>query len=140
LAQDATVDGDGDNLVHAEEYQAGTNPVLADTDADGLDDFREVRETLTPPQVADTDFDGMADGYEVENGLDWQKAEAMEDPDNDGFPNIFEAHENSRARDASSVPQPHIVVSPSNGDFSRPHEALASITPYCPKTHLSIKC
>jgi Leucine-rich repeat (LRR) protein len=42
LSHDGTADGDGDGLTDLEEYQEGTNPLVADTDGDGYSDGREV--------------------------------------------------------------------------------------------------
>lgn len=77
-------DGDGDGLSDADEARLGTDPRVADTDHDGLDDGAEVHGTwiaqkvhgrhgptraiglVRPnPRQADTDHDGLADGAEV---------------------------------------------------------------------------
>ncbi len=63
-------DNDGDGLTNAEEDELGTDPDLADTDGDGLDDFTEVNETGTDPTVADTDGDGYDDGKEWDGNTD----------------------------------------------------------------------
>ncbi|OED37447.1 hypothetical protein AB833_23805 [Chromatiales bacterium (ex Bugula neritina AB1)] len=57
-------DFDNDGLTNAEESDAGTNPGLADTDGDGLNDGFEVNTVLSNPLVADTDLDGLNDGLE----------------------------------------------------------------------------
>ena len=56
---------DSDGLTNLQEYQRGTDPTLADTDADGLTDGAEVNTYGTNPLLADTDSDGMNDGNEV---------------------------------------------------------------------------
>jgi hypothetical protein len=63
---DSTKDDDADGLDNCtEEDQLGTDPDLADTDGDGLDDGTEV--TLgTDPTLADSDGDGFSDGAEVD--------------------------------------------------------------------------
>ena len=57
---------------------SGTDPTLADTDGDGLDDRSEASEHLTSPILADTDGDGLDDGIELTLGTD------PLDPDTDG--------------------------------------------------------
>ena len=72
LAQIGSGDPDSDGLSNAGELTAGTNPVVADTDADGLQDgaetnngiFVSVTDTGSNPLIADTDGDGMKDGLE----------------------------------------------------------------------------
>ena len=64
----STVDSDSDGLTDAEEATYGTNPLLADTDGDGLSDYLEVKVYNTNPLVADTDGDGYPDGVEVKSG------------------------------------------------------------------------
>jgi hypothetical protein len=50
---DAALDDDGDGLTILEEYRAGTDPSISDTDGDGLSDGFEVEESLTNPQSGD---------------------------------------------------------------------------------------
>ncbi|MFA7497823.1 MAG: hypothetical protein WCY76_03865 [Leucobacter sp.] len=68
------IDTDDDGLTDAEEADSGTDPYVADTDGDGLDDNFEVKIVGSDPNQADTDGDGHSDGYEEENrelqGLD----------------------------------------------------------------------
>ncbi|GAA5483201.1 hypothetical protein [Haloferula sargassicola] len=45
---DAAVSSDGDSLTNLEEFQAGTNPTLADTDGDGVDDDAEIAQGTDP--------------------------------------------------------------------------------------------
>ncbi|MFM1558003.1 MAG: CotH kinase family protein [Roseibacillus sp.] len=76
-------DTDGDTLSDGEEAAGAgarppTNPLLVDSDADGLDDpvetntgiFIDANNTGTNPVVADTDGDGVSDGQEVASGRD----------------------------------------------------------------------
>ena len=48
----------------------GTDPLVADTDGDGLSDGAEVNTHSTDPLVADTDEGGVNDGDEIISGLD----------------------------------------------------------------------
>jgi hypothetical protein len=70
-----SLDSDGDTIVDTEELtptepnHVVTNPVLADSDRDGVQDDEEyVAETN--PNEADTDGDGARDGFEIERGSD----------------------------------------------------------------------
>ena len=58
-------DTDGDGLTNERENSLGTDPLLADSDADGLQDRDEVDTYRTNPLDADTDDDGLLDGAEV---------------------------------------------------------------------------
>lgn len=62
------LDADHDGLADADEKKAGTDPLKADTDADGLTDRQEVVVYHTNPLNADTDNDGVKDGDEVRAG------------------------------------------------------------------------
>ena len=46
-------DTDGDGLLHREEYQAGSDPWLRDSDGDGASDGMEVHDTGTDPTTPD---------------------------------------------------------------------------------------
>ena len=66
-------DPDGDNLMTTQELTLGTNPLLYDTDSDGISDWAEIYTTLTNPLKADSDGDGMGDAQEIiagTNGMD----------------------------------------------------------------------
>lgn len=63
-------DEDGDGLTNAEEEALGTNINEADSDHDGLIDYYEVNISKTNPLLADTDGDGINDGDEISLGLD----------------------------------------------------------------------
>jgi hypothetical protein len=76
------VDRDGDGLSTSEERAAGTNPFLADTDGDGLNDGREVNEIGSDPTATHSDDDGVPDGIEVANGMDPTSMHS----DDDGIP------------------------------------------------------
>lgn len=56
-------------MVIAYHFGTGSNPLMADTDGDGLEDGDEVA-IGTIPAAADTDNDGLSDYWEYQNGLD----------------------------------------------------------------------
>lgn len=64
------LDSDHDGLADEEEKKAGTDPMKADTDSDGLTDRQEVVVFRTDPLHADTDSDSTKDGDEVDAGTD----------------------------------------------------------------------
>lgn len=64
------VDTDRDGLDDEEEALYGTDPLLVDTDGDGLTDRDEVKVFKTDPNNLDTDGDGYLDGEEVRAGYD----------------------------------------------------------------------
>ncbi|MEZ5327158.1 MAG: LamG-like jellyroll fold domain-containing protein [Verrucomicrobiales bacterium] len=104
-AADAALDFDQDGLTALQEFEAGTNPGLKDSDADGIDDNAELTRQPAPtnPLLADSDQDGLQDGAETESDpLD-------SDSDGDGFIDGQEVIHGASATDAGSVP-----------DFSNP--------------------
>ncbi|MFT5122417.1 MAG: hypothetical protein ACI97B_001047 [Verrucomicrobiales bacterium] len=62
---DADADPDGDGLTNAEELLAGAHPQESDTDDDGLSDGDEVHVHGTNAHRPDSDGDGLTDGEEV---------------------------------------------------------------------------
>jgi len=62
----------------------GTQPSRADTDADGLDDGREINETFTDPVDPDMDDDGALDGQEDVAGSDPRDRDSDDDGLTDG--------------------------------------------------------
>ena len=87
-------DTDGDSLKDGYEViKYGTNPLLADTDNDGLTDTEEIYHEIygrLDPNNADTDNDGLVDGVEVQNNLNPLRNDAGDDNDGDGLPNDVE--------------------------------------------------
>jgi len=105
-AADASADSDEDNLSNLQEFQALTDPLLADTDSDGLNDGREVLDLMLNPLAADTDGDFLPDLWEVENGLDGSDvSDAQLDSDNDGVINFHEYLSGTDPQDSASVPE-----------------------------------
>lgn len=84
---------DTDLLTNSQEQAAGTNPKLADTDSDGLNDdvetntgiFVSASDTGSDPLVDDTDGDGLLDGVEVSPANGWVTNPNLADSDADGF-------------------------------------------------------
>ena len=62
---DCDTDYDKDGLTKCKEEEIGTNPDIADTDGDGLNDGDEVNIYSTNPLNKDTDGDTLTDGDEV---------------------------------------------------------------------------
>ena len=65
---DAMEDFDRDGLTNAQEFTRGTELRKADMDDDGLSDGDEVTKHNTNPLVRDTDGDGVPDGVEIQTG------------------------------------------------------------------------
>lgn len=63
-----TEDPDVDGLTIAQEQTVGTNPLLYDSDGDGLSDTAEIQTHLTNPLSLDTDDDGANDSAELTAG------------------------------------------------------------------------
>ena len=109
-------DEDKDGLYLAAETNFGTDPTLADTDADGFTDFQEICydtdcNTYDPvpmggdldAQNPDTDGDGMRDGWEFYNNLDPLVVnDATLDPDQDGLTNLEESNANTKANQSDT--------------------------------------
>lgn len=71
---DALEDRDKDGLSALEEFEAGTDPNIADSDGDGIEDGEElvagVDGFISDPLAYDTDGDGLSDGVEALVGSD----------------------------------------------------------------------
>lgn len=71
---DALEDADRDGLSNRDEYDRGTQILVADSDGDGIMDGEEVVAGvdgfITNPLLADTDGDGVRDGLEITSGSD----------------------------------------------------------------------
>lgn len=117
-----TADSDGDSLNNLGEYLANTGLNTWDSDGDGLSDGNEVA-LGTNPLDADTDHDQMPDKWEVDNGLQPKNPlDALDDPDGDGVPNVFEFNArvtSSQATNpqlASSFPPTYLATPTPAGD------------------------
>ncbi|MBJ06076.1 MAG: hypothetical protein CMO40_03015, partial [Verrucomicrobiaceae bacterium] len=65
---DGSGDWDNDGASDREEYDARTNPTIADTDGDGVNDGSELVNG-TDPNDEDSDGDGLSDGVETKTGV-----------------------------------------------------------------------
>jgi hypothetical protein len=86
-----TGDFDGDGLTDLDEYEeTKTNPIVADTDGDGLVDgvetgtgtYVSATNTGTDPKNADSDGDGLVDGVETNSGILIDEEDTGTDPNN----------------------------------------------------------
>ena len=105
-------DFDGDDLLNIQEYELGTNPLVPDTDGDGVDDQQDVAPTDSR-YFEDTDNDGLPNRWEetyADGGFDPNSpaeeinAQAQGDNDEDGLSNIEEylAGSNPRMSDSDN--------------------------------------
>jgi len=81
---------DADELTNLEEYQNRTNPLVDDTDGDGVSDSDEVTLTLTNPAVPDifgADGDSNNDGLDDGIGFNMGIGIGQTDSDGDGLSN-----------------------------------------------------
>jgi len=58
LDENASGDSDNDDLTNLQEYQLGLNPILADTDGDGINDGAEVAQGRDPHAASVSDTTG----------------------------------------------------------------------------------
>lgn len=77
ITMTTTDDPDHDGLTTDQEQPLGTNPLLYDTDSDGISDWEEVNTTLTNPLKADSDGDGMTDAQEIIAGTNSLNANSV---------------------------------------------------------------
>lgn len=96
-------DSENDGLADIAEEYYGTNPLLADSDADGLSDKVEVSLYRTNPLSNDTDNDLMGDYFEIYNSLNPNDAnDAINDLDDDDLTNLEEFQHFTNPRDADT--------------------------------------
>ena len=93
-------EGTGDGSTNEQEFYAGTNPTLADTDGDGLNDGAESTAT-TNPLDPDTDDDGLTDGAEVHT---YTSNPLAVDTDGDTFTDGYEVAQGSSPTNPASTP------------------------------------
>ncbi|MCB1615892.1 MAG: hypothetical protein KDI30_07740, partial [Pseudomonadales bacterium] len=88
-AADAAYDDDSDGLTNLQEFLAGTDFAVSDTDGDGIDDGADIA-PLNPAWYSDTDSDGMPDEWEGDNGLNVGVDDSAANADTDGLTNLQE--------------------------------------------------
>ena len=82
VGENCKIDKDMDGLGKCDEVKIGTDPMVADTDGDGLNDGEEFLTYKTDPLNPDTDADGLTDGVEVKST---KTNPLMADTDGDGL-------------------------------------------------------
>ncbi|RJP60876.1 MAG: hypothetical protein C4541_03395, partial [Candidatus Auribacter fodinae] len=96
-------DTDNDGLTDgAEVHIYSTNPFVPDTDQDLLTDYYETIFYGTSPITADTDNDSMPDGWEIKHELKPLFNDASYDNDNDGLLNSEEYKNNILANNSDT--------------------------------------
>lgn len=109
---DAALDADSDGLTNIGEFTRDTNPQVADTDGDGLNDGPEVTVHLTSPTRPDTDGDGLNDGPEVNT---YASNPLVRDTDGDGYLDGVEASQGTSPTSAASTPSNLALISSASG-------------------------
>lgn len=89
---DSDEDLDLDGLTNKQEKEYKTNPVLSDTDMDGLSDYDEIFTYKTDPTKADSDNDGLSDYDEIKLGLDPLNEDSKGDGIKDGKRSLTYEH------------------------------------------------
>ncbi len=93
------VDKDGDLLLDTWEQALGTDPLVRDTDEDGIDDGTEFLVLGTDPLDSDTDGDGITDGQEI---LQDSQDPLVSDRDEDGLSDELEPYYGSDSNNPDS--------------------------------------
>lgn len=110
LSQDGTSDFDQDGLTNAEEFEANTDPVVEDSDSDGLNDGDEVNTYASDPNNPDSDGDTLSDGDEV---LTYETDPTNPDSDGHGYSDGAEITAGTDPNDENDSPaQPVLTVTP----------------------------
>ena len=105
-------DADNDGATDLAEYAAGTNPIVADSDGDGLSDGAEIATHNTDPLKADSDGDGLNDGAEVNShGTN----PLLADTDGDGL------SDNAELNEWETDPLDSNLIADSKAEFSGVH-------------------
>lgn len=124
---EATDDNDG--LSAIDEYQIhGTDPRIADTDGDGMNDGDEITNGFEPLINQDIDQDGMSDTWEFIHGLDRQVDDSLEDKDGDRIPNIFEHNNGTSPVDVANFPTVTYEANPTTGSIAPDDNIFSTIS------------
>jgi hypothetical protein len=106
-----TADPDTDGLTNVQEFGSGTNPLVADTDGDGINDGAEINRIAGPtnPLLADSDQDGLSDLVETGDGSFNGPSDTGTDPllgdtDSDTFSDGQEVFNGSNPTTLTSTP------------------------------------
>lgn len=103
---------DSDTLTNVQEQSAGSNPLVTDTDADGLADHVETNtatlvgpaNTGTDPAFRDTDDDTLTDGSEITtHSTNPNLADTDGDLENDGFEVFQGTDPNDNAENSTAL-------------------------------------
>lgn len=129
------VDADGDGLADEQETALGTDPVLADSDADGVSDSDEIDFYGTDALETDTDGDGLDDGEEL---LTYSTNPLLDDTDGDSVLDGEEASGDSDPLDAVSLPATPTPIPTSTPEptLEPTPDAALKATPALPATPL----
>ncbi len=127
-----TRDPDQDGLSNYQEILVHlTNPNVADTDGDGVNDGQEITDSSNP-KVADSDGDGLNDGSEKTRGTD----PLLNDTDGDSYSDSYEVQFASDPRSNTSLPTYTLTLTnngtATGGTFSKAgtlaHDTNATLT------------
>ncbi|MBW7473088.1 hypothetical protein QQF73_17930 [Marinobacter sp. M216] len=100
-------DTDGDGLDDFLELQFGMNPRATDTDGDGIHDNLELNKVYSNPFAQDSDLDGLQDGFEH---FDLKTSPVLADTDGDQLDDYRELFELNRDPRIADVPKLTISV------------------------------
>jgi hypothetical protein len=130
------VDSDGDGLTDGLETALGTDPLLPDSDADGVSDSDETDFYGTDALDPDTDGDGLDDAEEL---ISHSTNPLLDDTDGDEVSDSVEVTAGSDPLDAASVPATPTPIPTSTPEpTSEPTpEPTLEATPALPATPLS---
>ncbi|MBP7988987.1 MAG: hypothetical protein KAZ69_18080, partial [Candidatus Microthrix sp.] len=100
-------DTDTDGLTDGEEYSLGTDPRAVDTDGDLMSDSEEFNVWFTEPTNQDTDGDGLVDWLEARF---YKSSPLLADTDGDGLDDSRELIELNRDPRVADLPTPRIKI------------------------------